>query len=78
MSQKNPAKSVLSNNLLEKPHYILRIDSNDAGLLGIAMPNPTRGEILYAFHTYMHDGHVWKRILMITVENNIVDVETHT
>ena len=79
VSEKSGKIRIIDNNLLEKPLITFSvIDSNDAGLLGIAMhPNPTRGEILYAFHTYMHDGHVWNRISMITVENNqLVDVET--
>ena len=78
VSEKSGKIRIIDNNLLEKPLITFSvIDSNDAGLLGIAMhPNPTRGEILYAFHTYMHDGHVWNRISMITVENNqLVDVE---
>ena len=79
VSEKSGKIRIIDNKLLEKPLITFStIDSNDAGLLGIAMhPNPTRGEILYAFHTYMHDGDIFNRISMITVENNqLVDVET--
>ena len=79
ISEKSGKIRIIDNNLLEKPLITFSVvDVYDAGLLGIALhPDPTRGEILYAFHTYKHDEHVQNRISMITVENNhLVKVET--
>jgi aldose sugar dehydrogenase len=73
-------KMIYSNGTLksEPVIYIRTEDIGETGLLGLALhPNFTQNHLMYAYHSYIRDGGIYNKILMLTEKNNmIVDSKT--
>ena len=63
-----------NGTLMAEPVVNIRADDKgEAGLLGLALhPNFTENHLIYVYHTYLTDGRVYNKVLMLTEKDNKV------
>ena len=63
-----------NGTLMAEPVVNIRADDKgEAGLLGLALhPNFTENHLMYVYHTYLTDGRVYNKVLMLTEKDNKV------
>lgn len=63
-----------NGTLMVEPVVNIRAeDKGEAGLLGLALhPNFTENHLMYVYHTYLTNGRVYNKVLMLTEKDNKV------